>query len=50
MVAGEGAHDLLGRRFGLAVAGDDNALLSAHHELGWLWRGGDTGAKVFMKH
>lgn len=36
VVAGEGAHDLLGRRLGLAVAGDDDALLGAHHELGRL--------------
>ena len=28
--------DLLCRRLGLAVAGDDGSLLGAHHELGWL--------------
>lgn len=38
MVARESAHDLLSCCLGFAVAGDDNALLSAHHELGWLWR------------
>lgn len=36
MVAAVGAGDFLGGRLGFAVAGDDDALLCAHHELGRL--------------
>ena len=43
VVSWEGTHDLLGRRLALAVAGDDDALLGAHHELGRLWRGCMSG-------
>lgn len=36
MVAAVGTGDFLGGCLGFAVAGDDDALLCAHHELGGL--------------